>query len=1377
MKKLITLALLLSYASLFAATQNIIQDTKTHKIIKPAPSTSAAFDLDFSDVTTNISGGGTGTGTPGGANLQLQFNNAFAFGGVPYATYDGTTVQFRTGARFTWADLVDPTKQVQINLGAFSGGILRTISPASAGDSVTVVPGGPVGSASSNPNTFVVGIGTDGTLRFGQPSFANLSGTLTLAQTSMSSNKILGRGSTSTGPIEEITLGTNLSLTGTTLNATGGGGTPGGSPAQLQFNSSGVFGGVPGITSDGITAFIKGGAFTRLQDNSDPTKMVSLNLSNVPTGSTVSLTVAGSNSTTVIPDAGTANQFLTALSGTGVLSKAQPSFANLSGTISLGQNNLPITGEIWVDGTAGSDTIGVRGNLARPFKTVAAACAAANAGDVVYIGPGTFAQGGAPLALPAGVTVVGVGADYTLITSTVASATNRASVEPGTSSAIYGVTIQNTAPTGIPFGVGSGSAAFTAAYMGGCKIIGNSDGISLNKTGTTGLAVENVNVRSQSSTFYSAQGGSFTFRNCDFFSDGTPSSIAVNINVLNGSVLFRDGALTAINSTGTNVAVNASGASSSVELHNVAITRNTTGATNVDLAQASSATISKDLVGRTDGTALSNLGTITDLLSTYPGNINVTAASKLLGRGSAAGAGAAQEITLGTGLSMTGTTLNGTSTSTPGGSNTQVQFNDSGAFGGDAGLTYNKTTDALTIGGALNVGGGTMNVSTGYQVGGTAASGTVLRGDGTKYAASAYTMAAPGTTGNVLTSDGTNWLSSAPAAGGAVSSVSGTSPILSTPTTGAVVVSLDPNVDFVLSNTQTVRANNPATNTVTDIFTLGHNTSGTPANGLGTGIIFQGETSTLTNRDMAEISTVWSDVTQATRTAYLDFQLVNSGAVLASKMRLFPSGGLSLNNTTDPGAGIMAANTGYWVGAAASASGKILKSDGAAFKPSTETYAAPGTSGNVLTSDGTNWISSTPAAGGVSSVTGTSPVTATPTTGAVVLGLNTGVDFIFTAPQTDRVNDATANDFTNVLDLVHNTTGTPANGLGTAILFEGESDTATNRSMGRIGTAWSDVADATRAPYMSFQLVNAGTGTLTNKMRLWTSGGLSLGNVTDPAAAIVSAQAGFRSGTAVPASGKILKSDGTSYVGSTETYAAPGTSGNVMVSDGTNWTSSLTVGALTFGGGVVNAGTGFQIGGAAASGKILQGNGTNYVASTMTWPSGSAPTSGKILQSNGTNIVATTETYAAPGTTRNIMQSDGTNWTSAVPPVMTLSAKNITLLTTGTPADLTSITVPASVTRYRIVGTTAVNAFHCIVTETQAGTPAAGLCQAQTAASGGGTTIMASQAPSAGANTIATWPSSSASALLTNSTIYIRQTANSANTATLSFYIMIQPLP
>ena len=53
-------------------------------------------------------------------------------------------------------------------------------------------------------------------------------------------------------------------------------------------------------------------------------------------------------------------------------------------------------------------------------------------------------------------------------------------------------------------------------------------------------------------------------------------------------------------------------------------------------------------------------------------------------------------------------TISSTSGSgTPGGTDTQVQFNDGGStFGGDSGLTYNKTTDALTVAGLLNANGG-----------------------------------------------------------------------------------------------------------------------------------------------------------------------------------------------------------------------------------------------------------------------------------------------------------------------------------------------------------------------------------------------------------------------------------------------------------------------------------------------------------------------------------------------------------------------------------------------------------------------------------------------------------------------------------------------
>jgi len=48
---------------------------------------------------------------------------------------------------------------------------------------------------------------------------------------------------------------------------------------------------------------------------------------------------------------------------------------------------------------------------------------------------------------------------------------------------------------------------------------------------------------------------------------------------------------------------------------------------------------------------------------------------------------------------------------TPGGSDTQVQFNDGGSFGGDSGLVFNKTTDTLTIGGDLSVCAGTASIA------------------------------------------------------------------------------------------------------------------------------------------------------------------------------------------------------------------------------------------------------------------------------------------------------------------------------------------------------------------------------------------------------------------------------------------------------------------------------------------------------------------------------------------------------------------------------------------------------------------------------------------------------------------------------------------
>ena len=65
-------------------------------------------------------------------------------------------------------------------------------------------------------------------------------------------------------------------------------------------------------------------------------------------------------------------------------------------------------------------------------------------------------------------------------------------------------------------------------------------------------------------------------------------------------------------------------------------------------------------------------------------------------------------------------------------------------------------------------------------------------------------------------------------------------------------------------------------------------------------------------------------------------------------------------------------------------------------------------------------------------------------------------------------------------------------------------------------------------------------------------------------------------------SGKVIKSDGTNWVASTETYAAPGTANNVMTSDGTNWTSAAAAGgagAMT----LLHEGTGTDTNAAAAN--------------------------------------------------------------------------------------------------------------------------------------------------------------------------------------------------
>jgi len=80
--------------------------------------------------------------------------------------------------------------------------------------------------------------------------------------------------------------------------------------------------------------------------------------------------------------------------------------------------------------------------------------------------------------------------------------------------------------------------------------------------------------------------------------------------------------------------------------------------------------------------------------------------------------------------------------------------------------------------------------------------------------------------------------------------------------------------------------NDAITDAITNVAILGHNTSGTAATGFGTGLLFQGETTTTINTDMCRIAAAWSDATHATRGSYLSFYTGTGGAALSERARI-----------------------------------------------------------------------------------------------------------------------------------------------------------------------------------------------------------------------------------------------------------------------------------------------------------------------------------------------------------------------------------------------------------------------------------------------------------------------------------------------------------
>ena len=291
-------------------------------------------------------------------------------------------------------------------------------------------------------------------------------------------------------------------------------------------------------------------------------------------------------------------------------------------------------------------------------------------------------------------------------------------------------------------------------------------------------------------------------------------------------------------------------------------------------------------------------------------------------------------ITASSGHTVTVTTGGGGGGGSPGGANTQVQFNNAGSFGGSANFTFDGTTVEIngTSGGSadhfrVSLSGGT--VSTPFVVdevghvgigaaNPVAGAALTLNGDGTTYEGIMFQV--NGDNKFRLVQDGSAFYldSQVNTYDLRVRLKDNNGDFLhnmfSANTVGELRqgINIDnaANVDAPLH----VVAPGSATNTVASPIRMSHQTSGTPAIGIGTGIEFETQTAAANEEVGSTINSVTTGVTATAENFDLVFNTMKAGAAASESMRLKTE--YQLNAPTTPtGLSTMAAArarlTGY----------------------------------------------------------------------------------------------------------------------------------------------------------------------------------------------------------------------------------------------------------------------------------------------------------------------------------------------------------------------------------------------------------------------------------------------------------------------------------
>jgi hypothetical protein len=271
-------------------------------------------------------------------------SNSGCIPGIAIAQSWTASQTFQAGTGIRIADPSDGTKLAQFDVSNIATSTTRTINVPNA-NSTTVQ------SSSAGANQFATGISAQGVLSYAQPTFGNLSGSATLTQggttvsTAPDDNILVGNsGSTAFALIAlpncvdtggnhlNYTTATNLFSCGTTGGIGGGATTALDNLAAVAINTS-LLPGTAGTVNLGSGTKPFGEIF--LAGTSGTPGTNNFKITGASTSGTRVVTLADGASMTVIADTGAANNFLTAISATGVISKAQPTYTNIgTGTVS-----------------------------------------------------------------------------------------------------------------------------------------------------------------------------------------------------------------------------------------------------------------------------------------------------------------------------------------------------------------------------------------------------------------------------------------------------------------------------------------------------------------------------------------------------------------------------------------------------------------------------------------------------------------------------------------------------------------------------------------------------------------------------------------------------------------------------------------------------------------------------------------------------------------------------------------------------------------------------------------------------------------------------------------------------------------------------------